>query len=561
MSKQILKLWEKFTVIQVATGSISFVCSSVVAIMTAREQRPSGGNEIEPTTASALYNSPYHRIIFGLSISDCFQSFAMFTGPFAIPSNVMQAKWSRGNDLTCRTTGFIFTMGSLNTPMYTLFLCFYFYCKITKQMTDSVFSKTIEWKIHSLILVLNPSYSVASLVTNTLTSNVLGTFCGPSAGVPIGCRLSPQIFGECDESIASIKFIDICTFYRIIVFLFCFAGIVLFMARVCWHALVKREQVFRGMRSSLQSSSMGSGIASDITRSSFLRNSLLFSSSNVTPSRTTLKNSFQSAQTPNEPREDMSSDVENATKSLNFLNTSLPNYLNSQVRFNSVEKDLPGVSAAVPGATVRRNKSELLVRLRRREFIFQALLYVAAYFATYGLLFINNVIVFFRETSPPAWLVVMTCILYPLGGMFNMLVYTRPKIGSIRRRNKNISWIRAFILVVGGGEIAVEKRGSERQQSNKQRRSGSSVDQIDQISAIDTPSLVISNALLSGISLGGISALSMPQFSQGLGGSVGDLDRDKQEEQPSLFRSIADPSAAYDEKDCPTIREHPEESL
>ena len=69
-------------------------------------------------------------------------------------------------------------------------------------MTDDTFSQKIEWKLHKFIIAFNFMICVAALVTKSLNSRPNGKFCSLAA-VPAGCRQSPDIYGECDENIAS----------------------------------------------------------------------------------------------------------------------------------------------------------------------------------------------------------------------------------------------------------------------------------------------------------------------------------------------------------------------
>ena len=118
--------------------------------------------------------SPYRRIIFSLSVSDLLQSLALFTGPFAVTSGL----WSRGNDLTCRVNGVIYTIGSCSTSMYTLALCTYSVMKIKKRtMTDQNFTRNMERFIHPTILLFTMSLSIAGLVTRTINGTSLGNIC------------------------------------------------------------------------------------------------------------------------------------------------------------------------------------------------------------------------------------------------------------------------------------------------------------------------------------------------------------------------------------------------
>ncbi len=141
--------WRVQVTCQISTASVSFVASLIVAIMVARSKTSSAGVNINKTAARtttfALVSSPYHRIIFGLSISDILQSFAMMSGPFAAPAYVPQALWGAGNNFTCAMNGVMTIIGSRCTAMYTFFLCYFCLCKVKTNMTDDAFShKTLK---------------------------------------------------------------------------------------------------------------------------------------------------------------------------------------------------------------------------------------------------------------------------------------------------------------------------------------------------------------------------------------------------------------------------------
>jgi hypothetical protein len=58
-----------------------------------------------------------------------------------------------------------------------------------------------------------------------------------------------------------------------------------------------------------------------------------------------------------------------------------------------------------------------------------------------------------KKQEPGSVFILLTSIVYPLGGLFNILVYTRPKVLSHRRNNPEDSWFRAFILIVRAGGV------------------------------------------------------------------------------------------------------------
>ena len=82
----------------------------------------------------------------------------------------------------------------------------------------------------------------------------------------------------------------------------------------------------------------------------------------------------------------------------------------------------------------------------------QASLYVVAFMWTciwaylYGFLVTLGVDV-------PYTIILLFSIFYPFGGFLNILVYTRPKINALRKRDEHLTWTQAFIAVVkAGGE-------------------------------------------------------------------------------------------------------------
>lgn len=121
-----------------------------------------------------------------------------------------------------------------------------------------------------------------------------------------------------------------------------------------------------------------------------------------------------------------------------------------------------------------KTKGAKAAKRRTRETLQQAILYLALYVATYVCPIIS--LYYFRAgKNTPYVLAIFTNTLYPLSGLLTMLVYTRTKVATLRRRHKGYSWMRAFLAVVkGGGDIPAHlkskksKRGSQRR---TQRRS------------------------------------------------------------------------------------------
>ena len=382
------KMWRVFIACQISTASVSFVASSIVAIMVARSRKrtnssAAGGRGDNSSrnyaTTFVLAHSPYHRIIFGISVSDILQSFAILSGPFLSPTYAPQALWGAGNDITCNMNGVFFVVGFISTSMYTFFLCYFCLCKVITNMTDDAFSQKIEWKMHTFIIAFNVIVCVAGLITNTFNT-FNGHWCTFSVS-PTGCIENPEIYGECDETISrNATFLAFAT--RFVTTLLCLAGIIVCMVKICWHVTITTNTTRTTRLGHLR------GHHHDVTQQTHR-------------------------------------DEHNA------------------------------------------NAADLLVRHYRRQFFIQASLYVLAYAATYSFTWIGVMVVLATKQELDSVFLLVASIFYPLGGLFNILVYTRPKVLSHRRNNPEDSWFRAFILVVRAGGVVPAAVDVENENENE----------------------------------------------------------------------------------------------
>jgi len=95
-----------------------------------------------------------------------------------------------------------------------------------------------------------------------------------------------------------------------------------------------------------------------------------------------------------------------------------------------------------------------LLRLYLREITTQVLLYISAFLLCYVPIFIRFKL---RDST---FLVFLAATFYPLNGLFTILIYTRPKVGHLRRGHPEYSWMSAFILVLKHAE-GVENKGDK----------------------------------------------------------------------------------------------------
>ncbi len=239
----LMATWTIQAVFIVSAASFSFIASTTIVIMIIRAEVP-GTHRSEPTPT--LKSSPYHRIILGLSISDMFQSLALLLGPFLPPEQVYQAFWSVGNNTSCTIDGLFLTIGAVGTPLYTLFLCYYSMSRVEKRHVFEPAGSfaSAEKMCHGVIVVFTLVLALVALFTKTLNTYPTGMFCTVAA-TPTGCRQYPELFGECDESVAGyVK--DLVLVGFLLVPLFALLGIVVCMGRIYRYVLFVGPRVFQG---------------------------------------------------------------------------------------------------------------------------------------------------------------------------------------------------------------------------------------------------------------------------------------------------------------------------
>lgn len=355
----------------ITTSSISMLASLFITIQVGRSKSTRGSGTIGMPAKPVLLTSPYHRIIFGISVFDIMQSFSLLSGPFAVEAHVPQALWAVGNSATCKFNGFFLCLGVSLMQMYLFFYCYFCFCKVNKRMTDKDFSRKFEWKMHFFIITSMVIVHLAALFSEVFNSSVLGQYCSYAA-VPAGCRQEPDIFGDCDEDSAhraSLYMTFLCVIFVLSVF-----GITVCMFRISWQIMA-------------------------------------------------------------------------TTRRTNFRRTN--QMLEMQPRVQAEE-------------------------VHRKQFLVQALLYVGVHFLIY-IIPLSTYFWAIRDNDYPSLMVaIIISIFYPVGGLLNILVFTRPKVLSLRRRHMEFSYFRAFYMVVKAGyvvpQVIVE---SEQNLDSENHRSGS----------------------------------------------------------------------------------------
>ncbi len=414
------EFWLEMVIYQITSASISFAASALIVTFIA---------------INGL-NTPYRRIIFGLSISDMCLSFAILAGPFLTLSDLPEARWGIGNQYTCRLDGFLNLMGMTAVPMYTVFLCVYYVCKLKNRMDDAQFTQRVEIQVHVAIIVFNLGLYVAALGLNVMNPNAMGNICGP-AFLPTGCIENPELFGECDEShILTLKFFRVIS--SAIVPILSLVGIIVCMGLIFWHVL-RRERIFgKG-----DGNGNGNGNGDDGTISTGITRWV---------QRNGTRNDIDIGAVPVIPSEDQSASNVNTVPSEvnNHSRNNNQHQSNVSSRITSIGDG--GDSMSRP-PVVTPADVETLSRLYKKELISQVCCYIMVFCFTnlpFMILMIHQSV----SSQVSNNTLRLNTILYPLAGFFNIIVYTRWNVRSWRRSHPECSWLRAFWLVLkAGGDL------------------------------------------------------------------------------------------------------------
>ncbi|GFH50156.1 hypothetical protein CTEN210_06632 [Chaetoceros tenuissimus] len=251
--------WQANVTAQIVSASISFLASLLIVACTSNSifsvQRNSKHDEIPPEKNKNEVNnqntprlkkkkkttSPYRRIIFLISASDILHSLAFITGPFMAQKTNPQALWAVNvsND-ECIVNGIFFTVGASTSLLYYATLCYFYYCKISKRMTDEQFTRTFELKIHIMIAVICIASACLGLAAKTYNTSPTGTFCAYS-NTPTGCNQQPEIYGECDAKVKVYIPYFVC--FRVIAQVFSIVVMLYSMIRLI-HSVLKKDRMY-----------------------------------------------------------------------------------------------------------------------------------------------------------------------------------------------------------------------------------------------------------------------------------------------------------------------------
>jgi len=414
--------------VQLSTAGLSFIASFLIAFMILRQ--------------TDSFHSPYRRIIFGLSCADILSSFALITGPFSAPRDSVDIRVTIGggpfgNITTCNLNGFLFIIGSTAAPMYICSLCLYYFYKVIHNMSDRRFARKIEKGLHACIIIWSVGGAIVALATNNINPVPGGDFCYISSS-PLNCEMDPLV--DCDRGENFILFAIAISYAPN---LFSFFGIVFTMLRIAYkvHAQERRNAGYRflaGRRSSVIS--VPQVVNQEIPQAA-------------------------NQEIPAQRRQSLADIFRRALSSIFGEDIFAGNGQNNQNQDRVFGRD------------------ELAARARIRETYTQAWLYVMVFLIVYLWPYIFGICEAF-DKQIPFEVSILTYVFYPLGGFLNILVYTRQKVATVRRRTSHF-WIRCLWIVIskGGEAPAPPPRQPAGRRDQRRNRDNARRDDTDSLSS------------------------------------------------------------------------------
>lgn len=417
---------------QICSASLSLIASSCIVIMIGRSSRG--------------LSSPFRRIIFALSMSEVLQSLAMVTGPFSVPHDARQAVvgMKAGTTLTCEVNGFAMVFGNAAVPMYTCLLCYYYYCKLKKNMTDTSFQDRIEAKAHIGILTWNLAVGFVGIITENINASPLGYVCTFST-FPVGCVLR----GDCNRGQNSRYYLIICA---ILVPFISFIGVFMISAMTVRHAIRKGRihQHGRGQRKRAQPANKSDEDNKDHhCCSSQDPNNIIIVDDTHWKSDTT---SFE-----NDDATKKFGEIKQDNHSCDLLNDSNATGQSKKMMETDTKKiKAPSKRPAMdssPTMTHAAYEEADAFRIYKREILLQAILYAASFILVYSNIFLKYILTLIGFDSPN-YMRFLVRLLYPLGGFFNVMIWARPNVVQLRKRYPAYNSIHALYLVLkAGGKV------------------------------------------------------------------------------------------------------------
>ncbi|GFH55241.1 hypothetical protein CTEN210_11717 [Chaetoceros tenuissimus] len=399
-----MKYAKEALIVRMAAAAISMLASFTIGIMILRS--PKG------------LKSPYSRIIFGMSLSDFFLSLGMVISPFTSPKDTRDAIFSMGTTETCTATGWISSLGGISIPFYVLFLTYYFLVRVKYKVPPDQFAKR-EWIGHLMIWSWAAAGTSIGLAKHQYNTTRYGALC-IFVEKPFGC----WVFDKCQRGhgarTTSLIFVNI-PLIAIFILLVCVLTtftVYVYLQEKQLNVISKGDNNSSAQENEEAEHSME---PANISRLSEASEQPMLPIDNICePSAAVSAISIGGV-------EEM-----HPTQDVNKFLSSL----------RSGRRRLTGPSTFLDG------------RSMTRESFYQSMLYISAFLVTYLIPVVGRLMMMAGQDIGDwsFWGLIPSGI----GGLFNILIYTRPKILILQKNNgdQRCSWMRSFFAVImSGGEI------------------------------------------------------------------------------------------------------------
>jgi len=147
-------------IILVVTGPISVISSVIIICMILRSR------------AKLLIS--YHRIMFGMSVTDIIFTSALSFSSLPAPADTPNIWKAIGNRSTCNAQGFCIMFGQIAAPTYFLSLQIYYFCVINCQSRRQTLKQNVEPCLHIAPILVGLIAAFVPLVTDSMNPGSRG---------------------------------------------------------------------------------------------------------------------------------------------------------------------------------------------------------------------------------------------------------------------------------------------------------------------------------------------------------------------------------------------------
>ena len=166
------------------SGFVSFVSSCLIIFLVLRSDRK--------------LSTPYHRIMFGMSVTNAMGSLSTFSSTWLMPKEMIYEQFEGavlGNAATCTAQGFSFFVGANCAFGFNAALCIYYVCIIRYNYTEKMFGNCIERLLYAMVTITALVPSFAMVYTDSFVPLPFDLTCVPGT-YPYWCALPNMNGGE-----------------------------------------------------------------------------------------------------------------------------------------------------------------------------------------------------------------------------------------------------------------------------------------------------------------------------------------------------------------------------